>query len=777
VRKISFALIFLFFCFFSNAQWRPLALNYRYLQQPDFYIPLALDFSDTSNGFLLNNGALLQYKNQQWLPVNIGDNTDFTYSNIFTVNPRNTFLCSVDGKIAKFDGEELTVLHTVEQTETTNPTLNTIFMTDSAHGWAAGEGGTIIKIDGDNFTKDSISILYSFRDIFFDSPEHGWMIGTTQVDNGTAGVLCEYADGQWAFNSYLDELLYDIEMTSPVTGFITGKHDIYRFNENSQEWLPQEVPGYNPQFHLSLLNDNYGISVSDSGRNFIFSNNTWFPAPAAPAGDLISVKTIDNGKAWAISQAGTNNPNALNEGKIQQMLDNQWLSFSLAYLDTIKTFPVEYTITSLAAGGKKNLWVNGQHLGIPENKNWFDTVPSLASDSFINASRMFSANFGLGTNGDLLEWNGTYWMNKHIDGSNTDTSYTNITMHVFDDTTAFVCRQRLVWATNEITTELSLYNHRSNLIESSTQLDSRYPFSIHFSDRQNGWCVGDSGLMAHYSNGNWQVLPAFTEHRLASVFTIDAATAWCVGEEGELYRYDGNGWNEVHLNTEQNLYSIFFTSPTSGWITGDSGIIFKYNGIEWTRDTSNTTRGLYSIYMVDSTYGYIGGDNGTFLQYIQPGTNITSLIKRSCENNNTYFYYNLSGDNILFQWQEDRGSGFENLSEGDYYQGVETNKLTVASTPLSFNGYKYRCVANKQGNVFISDVEELKLGNEWMGTADKAWENPANWSCGIVPGENDAVVINNGEIVINSNVILKSLLIKPGVHITLAENATLTILQ
>ena len=134
------------------AQWKPVALNYKYTKHPDFFIPLSMHFSDSSNGFILNNAALMQLKNHLWQPVNTGDPNLFTYTNVFTINPQNTFLCGYDGKVSKFNGDSLRLLFTVDESEVVSQILNTIFMTDSTHGWAAGENGTLVKIAGDNHT-------------------------------------------------------------------------------------------------------------------------------------------------------------------------------------------------------------------------------------------------------------------------------------------------------------------------------------------------------------------------------------------------------------------------------------------------------------------------------------------------------------------------------------------------------------------------------------------------------------------------------------------------
>jgi hypothetical protein len=52
-----------------------------------------------------------------------------------------------------------------------------------------------------------------------------------------------------------------------------------------------------------------------------------------------------------------------------------------------------------------------------------------------------------------------------------------------------------------------------------------------------------------------------------------------------------------------------------------------------------------------------------------------------------------------------------------------------------------------------------------------------NWNCGVIPDNNTDVVINDGTIVINSNVTIRSLKVNPGVTITVNPGFNLKILH
>jgi hypothetical protein len=132
---------------------------------------------------------------------------------------------------------------------------------------------------------------------------------------------------------------------------------------------------------------------------------------------------------------------------------------------------------------------------------------------------------------------------------------------------------------------------------------------------------------------------------------------------------------------------------------------------------------------------------------------------------------NLSG--ASYQWQVDIGNEFINVSNNTTYSNVTTNTLSLLNIPSDWYGYKYRCLVDNN----YSNITQLKFENIWAGTANPAWENPANWSCGTVPDSNTDVVINSGSIVINSNVTVRTLMVSPGASLTVSTGYTLTVLH
>jgi FG-GAP-like repeat/IPT/TIG domain/FG-GAP repeat len=126
-----------------------------------------------------------------------------------------------------------------------------------------------------------------------------------------------------------------------------------------------------------------------------------------------------------------------------------------------------------------------------------------------------------------------------------------------------------------------------------------------------------------------------------------------------------------------------------------------------------------------------------------------------------------------YQWKVDTGSGFVNITDNANYSGTNAATLQLNNIPSSWYGYQYVCVAN---NVY-SNIFSLQFVNTWTGAVNFAWENPANWSCGVVPDSNTDVVINSGTVSVNSSTTIRSLTLQPGVNLFVLPNVTLTILR
>jgi hypothetical protein len=65
-----------------------------------------------------------------------------------------------------------------------------------------------------------------------------------------------------------------------------------------------------------------------------------------------------------------------------------------------------------------------------------------------------------------------------------------------------------------------------------------------------------------------------------------------------------------------------------------------------------------------------------------------------CERIDAEFMISATGTAITYQWQQDAGTGFSNLSDNATYTGSLTNKLHITAPLASMDNFKYRCIVS-----------------------------------------------------------------------------------
>jgi hypothetical protein len=220
--------------------------------------------------------------------------------------------------------------------------------------------------------------------------------------------------------------------------------------------------------------------------------------------------------------------------------------------------------------------------------------------------------------------------------------------------------------------------------------------------------------------------------------------------------------------------------------TGDSGIIVIINGNNFSGTTAVNFGGTPAIsftvisnLVINAVVG--NGTTGNINVTTPQGSSslgtftvfpyLNSVDLNLCANGNTTITSNFSG--ATYQWQLDTGSGFANISNNANYTGTNTNTLHLNSIPSAWYGYKYRCFINSS---YYSRQTVIKFSNIWTGAVSNIWENPANWSCGIVPDANTDVVIPSGTVIVGSNIVIRSLTLGNGATYTITPPNTVTVL-
>ena len=224
---------------------------------------------------------------------------------------------------------------------------------------------------------------------------------------------------------------------------------------------------------------------------------------------------------------------------------------------------------------------------------------------------------------------------------------------------------------------------------------------------------------------------------------------------GSYYRDQQNGQQSIHTIYKPD--NSVFSSWSQNFTTYYSASWWWYSLILPNPATTGTWK--YEIVY-----------NGT--QRVSTYFAVNSSYVVVCQGNYNLLTSNLSG--ATYQWQLNTGSGFINIVDNADYAGTSTRLLQLKNVPSSFYGYQYRCFVN--GSAY-SNVISLKFISYWLGLVSKAWEDPANWTCGNIPDANTDVVIQSSSNApeVNSMATCRSTTVNPGTTITVKTGYKLLI--
>ena len=214
--------------------------------------------------------------------------------------------------------------------------------------------------------------------------------------------------------------------------------------------------------------------------------------------------------------------------------------------------------------------------------------------------------------------------------------------------------------------------------------------------------------------------------------------------------------NTFHVEVDGYNISGSVAVPVSGgWQTWET--------VSFT--TPVITKGLHVIRFYEETGGYNINYYNIVRLAVCPNTTIPLIGTTSPQAGNVY------------QWQINSGSGYTNINNSLIYTGATSDTLILNNAPTSLYGNSYRCAITNNSLVSYNAPYTLQFGVTWTGAINTAWENAANWSCGIVPDSNTDVIINSvvNSPIVNSNTSCRSLTTNTGSSVIISSGNHLTI--
>ena len=184
------------------------------------------------------------------------------------------------------------------------------------------------------------------------------------------------------------------------------------------------------------------------------------------------------------------------------------------------------------------------------------------------------------------------------------------------------------------------------------------------------------------------------------------------------------GFEMTALDGSNNKAGSFIVSNTinTGIVTGNSREYIAHKSASSTQTWNFDWKAPSSGSVGDITFYFAGNaaDNNnnqtgdliytstTLVEVIDNAPVVTEILTGPSDitiNENANASFSISSENETgFQWQEDKGTGFNDITDGGIYSGATTATLNLTSTPLANNGFSYRCIVSGTPDVTSSDA-------------------------------------------------------------------------
>jgi photosystem II stability/assembly factor-like uncharacterized protein len=251
--------------------------------------------------------------------------------------------------------------------------------------------------------------------------------------------------------------------------------------------------------------------------------------------------------------------------------------------------------------------------------------------------------------------------------------------------------------------------------------------AVFFADKENGWVVGDRGIIRATQNEGerWSAQDAGVKTALSDVAFVNKKEGFIVASGARIYRTldGGNTWSLVYQiiaprNAARDdlpeLYSLAFPNKKKGWVVGTEGRIFhtEDGGQTWAQQESGTKEELVHVRFVNDKHGWVVGGKGIILFTEDSGR--TWALQKSETNAHLYHIDAtgkkeavIVGDNGLVLRTENAGLTWEKV----IVDPLETIKVNERPTLLSV--------------AFVNDDLGFIIG--WRGTILRTGDGGKSW--------------------------------------------------
>jgi len=286
---------------------------------------------------------------------------------------------------------------------------------------------------------------------------------------------------------------------------------------------------------------------------------------------------------------------------------------------------------------------------------------------------------------------------------------------------------------------------------------------VQFLNDNEGWIVGQEGTILHTNNGgsNWITQTSPTTSVLYSVHLTSVNKGCAVGgftsttALGTIITTDDGGstWIDRSPSGKPVFYSVYFSSANKGWAVGASGIIMNTTdgGINWTTQNSGVTLLLRGVHFIDDNNGWVVGNTGTILHTTDGGVTWTAQTSGVTSTLNAVHFVN-ANKGWLFCNDGLNGVILTTTNGGQTWSAQSFPSMTWLTNGYFLNenlgfavgnwGTLYKYTAPLCAPTSSTETISACTSYTWHGTTYTASNNTATWTGTNAAGCDSTVTLN-----------------------------------
>jgi photosystem II stability/assembly factor-like uncharacterized protein len=442
-----------------------------------------------------------------------------------TPTPRSSWQCDPSGGLACFSD------------------LTNVTMLNAEDGWMVGEAGVVLHYTKAPGQSNPVwqrvdPAVPPFHSLFMVSPTEGWAISFG---------FAHYKDGTWRQVPGMGGGK-DLFMVSPDEGWAVGN-----FGHISHYWQGQwqevESPTSEDLKTIFMVGSDEGWASGSNNILLRYQGERWEKVPDEDLpfrSTLIDIEMVSKTEVWALGRDGVFH---YKDGVWDVAVDNS--SLHLIDLNMINANEG----WAVGTEGRIFHYQEGQlHAVESPTQKWLLSVDMVSADE----------GWAVGEDSTILHYHNGIW-----------SLVSEATPYVLHDLAW--PKEGVVWAVGDGV----ILNYENETWQPvNTPLEIGGALAIDMISPDEGWTVSKAGL-AHYKQGNWQLVPYPTSKDILDIDMINANEGWAVGREGAILHYSKGEWREIDSPTQEILTGVSMINEQEGWAVGYHGLILHYHDGRW----------------------------------------------------------------------------------------------------------------------------------------------------------------------------------------------------